>query len=1059
MSRLAGVAVIFISLLVHQIEMDEFRLLIMMPSPQVVPFNSLRVGPGALIAVDKVNADPTLLPGHTLTYDVLDTHCNAINTLGKTVDMITTANYSAFIGPLCSPVCRLTARLAVYYNIPTFSGICSSNEMLNKNEFTTLVRTFGPQFKLGAFFKSICDTFNWKRISIINDEFLIWQVPTGGIKLAAKEANFTIAYYYQGSFADKSHREILTEAASVSRIIVFGVRGEVVRQFMILANQMGLINGEYAFVCIYHYLDVIAFGDFAWDQGPDDTENNLAKEAYEALLFLAFLEPNTEEFQTFTEEVKNRSEIEYGYIYSEGEKISLLAGMVHDSVYLYAVALNETLAENGDPYDGYSIAQKMYSRKDLPGVMQMTMDNNADMDTDYMLLDMQYTDDGGFKLVTVAKYFGKRKQYEPVIGVELQWPAGSTNPPLDTPICGFEGELCIAKKPLSPVAIMAIVISVILIILLVVSAVFYRRYKLQKEIAEMLWKICPDDIIFEEKTVHSLSSKISLPSSRGDANEEQVFAKIGIYKGSRQAIKPIDSRKMNLTQQILLELKQLRDVNHANLTRFIGACVEPAKPCLVIEYCPKGSLQDILENESIKLDWMFRYSLLFDIVKGMDYIHGSFLKCHGALKSSNCLVDSRFVLKVTDFGLHEWRDRDPVQANSETHSDLYACLWRAPELLRNRQQTKGSQKADVYSFGVILQEIITRSCPYDHEMAELCIPLRDIINRVRRCEEPPFRPHVGQSDAPGDVIHLMKQCWSEEAIERPDFHKLKAIVKKMNSERGNSENILDNLLTRMEQYANNLEGIVAQRTSQLVEEQKRSEQLLHQLLPRSVAEQLKRGETVDAEAFDNVTIFFSDIVGFTELSATSTPLQVVALLNDLYTCFDAIIDHFDVYKVETIGDAYMVVSGLPIRNGNLHAREISGMALALLESVDTFQIRHRPEEKLKLRIGIHSGPVVSGVVGLKMPRYCLFGDTVNTASRMESNGQALKIHISPSTCDILRTIGGFKVEHRGLVEMKGKGKVITFWLTGVDTQNKDIHDTIDENTCEDNITLQDEGNL
>ncbi|UYV71950.1 NPR2 [Cordylochernes scorpioides] len=122
-----------------------------------------------------------------------------------------------------------------------------------------------------------------------------------------------------------------------------------------------------------------------------------------------------------------------------------------------------------------------------------------------------------------------------------------------------------------------------------------------------------------------------------------------------------------------------------------------------------------------------------------------------------------------------------------------------------------------------------------------------------------------------------------------------------------------------------------------------------------IAEELKKGSAVKPEAYECVTIFFSDIVGFTNLSAESTPMQVIDLLNDLYTCFDAIIEHYNCYKVETIGDAYMVVSGLPVRNGNEHAREIGRLALAFRTALETFKIRHMPERRLKLRIGIHSG--------------------------------------------------------------------------------------------------------
>lgn len=114
----------------------------------------------------------------------------------------------------------------------------------------------------------------------------------------------------------------------------------------------------------------------------------------------------------------------------------------------------------------------------------------------------------------------------------------------------------------------------------------------------------------------------------------------------------------------------------------------------------------------------------------------------------------------------------------------------------------------------------------------------------------------------------------------------------------------------------------------------------------------------------------------------------------------------------------MVVSGLPERNGNMHAAEIARMSLALLNQVKTFKIRHRPEEPLKLRIGMHTGPCVAGVVGLKMPRYCLFGDTVNTASRMESNGLPLKIHVSGDTKAVLDTFQTFDLECRGEIDIK-----------------------------------------
>ncbi|XP_063869797.1 uncharacterized protein LOC135105527 [Scylla paramamosain] len=220
------------------------------------------------------------------------------------------------------------------------------------------------------------------------------------------------------------------------------------------------------------------------------------------------------------------------------------------------------------------------------------------------------------------------------------------------------------------------------------------------------------------------------------------------------------------------------------------------------------------------------------------------------------------------------------------------------------------------------------------------------------------------------------------------------------------------------------------KTHELAYEKKRSDMLLYQMLPPSVAQQLKQHRDVSAETYESVTIYFSDIVGFTELSSESTPMQVISLLNALYKMFDSRIELYDVYKIETIGEVYMVASGVPQRIGKDHAAEIASMALDLLHGTEKFLIPHMPGERLQIRMGVHSGPVVAGVVGTKMPRYCLFGDSVNTASRMESTGLPFKIHISSDTKNALDRVGGFIVNLRGEMEIKGKGFMQTYWLIG-----------------------------
>jgi class 3 adenylate cyclase len=213
---------------------------------------------------------------------------------------------------------------------------------------------------------------------------------------------------------------------------------------------------------------------------------------------------------------------------------------------------------------------------------------------------------------------------------------------------------------------------------------------------------------------------------------------------------------------------------------------------------------------------------------------------------------------------------------------------------------------------------------------------------------------------------------------------------------------------------------------QLLEiEQMKTEKLMLNILPRPIAERLKRGEKNISGSYPDVTILFSDLVGFTKMSSKTTATELVRLLNDLFTRFDIRAEALGLEKIKTIGDAYMVVGGLPIPRPD-HAALCAEMALGMFEDLQNFNQENDAE--LNMRIGMNSGPVVAGVIGFTKFSYDLWGNTVNTASRMESTSQQGRVQVSPSTHEALKDLYDF--EDAGLMECKGLGEIRTHLLVG-----------------------------
>ena len=294
----------------------------------------------------------------------------------------------------------------------------------------------------------------------------------------------------------------------------------------------------------------------------------------------------------------------------------------------------------------------------------------------------------------------------------------------------------------------------------------------------------------------------------------------------------------------------------------------------------------------------------------------------------------------------------------------------------------------------------------------------------------------------GGVDFIPMPYWPEEVVARVQRHLALAKpqsqttrqMQQLMTHRGYSP-LLANLQKTLRQQAlklkeqnSRLQQEIHERQeieSALRQEQQKSEQLLLNILPEAVVNQLKQFQGSLAERFDDATVLFADIVNFTPLAAHYSPLELVNLLNQIFSTFDRLAEDSRLEKVKTVGDAYMAVGGVPVSHAD-HAEAVAEMALAMQAAIAQFSPAQRAP--LQLRIGINTGTVVAGVIGIKKFSYDLWGDTVNVASRMESQGQPGKIQVTEATYQRLRE--RFQFTPAQEIEIKGKGPMRTYYLIG-----------------------------
>ncbi|KAL7071222.1 hypothetical protein ACQ4LE_009440 [Meloidogyne hapla] len=714
------------------------------------------------------------------------------------------------------------------------------------------------------------------------------------------------------------------------------------------------------------------------------------------------------------------------------------ARSLYDTTYAYLRALNLTKAQYGylsaDLARNGTLINNMSNGEFIGETGKVILDSLGNREPTFYvtILDAQDQPQDVIQISILNSILSLTKRYtdEAVI-----WANRGGKRPLYKPLCGYTGTEC----PQNMTTYILIGVGLILLLFFAtISGVGYAiREKMREK--ERLTREClipyaelqnlkemksNDDLksMDANKSMKSLQSSQSGSTKLTSMDDKKLETEnYAHFLYNREVVFAIKYQvRVRVFAEDFVQLRKLRQIDHDNLNKFCGLCTDAPILYAIWKHCQRGSLKDLIAKEQYLSDSFVMFTLMQDIASGLIALHQSSIGAHGMLTSENCLINDRWQVRISDFGLNMIRESQPMSKRK--------LLWTAPELLRENNR-KGTKEGDVYSFAIICCELVNRETVWNGVEREDDVD--EILYRLRRSNVAiPHRPQLHpREEINQNFLHLVRDCWSENPPERPKIDQVRSMLKQMASD-GN-KNLMDYVFGMLEQYASSLEQEVEERTRELVEEKRKSDILLYRMLPKQVAEKLKLGEYVEPEQFIAATIFFSDVVSFTTLASKCTPLQVVNLLNGLYTSFDGIIDTHDVYKVETIGDGYLVCSGIPRRNGNDHAKAIAELSFAFLRTVSTFRIDHLPNERVNLRIGIHTGPAVAGVVGLAMPRYCLFGDTVNTASRMESNGRPGRIHISTTTNHYLTTIiGGYVTEPRGEVIIKGKGVMETFWLLG-----------------------------
>ncbi|CAG2110775.1 unnamed protein product [Medioppia subpectinata] len=512
--------------------------------------------------------------------------CNETASLGKAVDLVQNNNIIAFIGPACSDDVEVVGRLASYKGIPLLTGLGDvvSGE---RSTYSTLIRTSYDLWDEARAILAFLSHLKWHHFGLIyryGDVY--YQTLADQLVNLLGDDEYSRKFFCEckESYVRDANKTILTDLVQVidrmtkcARMIIGGEMD--VRAMMKIAHQKKMTHsGEYAFIHT-ELIEGEATANTSWAGGAesDETKQTL-KEAYQALLIVSLNQPPGDFYKNFSDEVKQRAFKSYNYTYNE-EMVNYFTASFHDSVLLLCRALHDyhnmsdSQSTDGPLIDGRQLVARM-KNVSFSGISgDVTIDSDGDRIADYALLDQTDQESGHFNVV--MRYFGATKQY---VGVApIHWPNGKK--PVDLPECGFDASKC-PELPFWDILTASLL--TILVFLLAIAILIYRKVKLESALTNMSWRVRWEDITFPDNVGISALSRLSISSQMSNKgmetdwvcwvpNEHRQSLSIdwspktnsqiltGFYKGNLVAIKRLPQKRIELTRDILLELKVSKD--------------------------------------------------------------------------------------------------------------------------------------------------------------------------------------------------------------------------------------------------------------------------------------------------------------------------------------------------------------------------------------------------------------------------------------------------------------------------------------------------------------------